>query len=174
MIRPYNFDRYRSTLIDKFLLSPTEFDHAQQIWEAKKRAYPEEKKAFLWSFLNHLAKSLDANHPEGERKYTQLQSLHQLMWAFLIVDGKNGTNIQRLANYYALKLVDLAPYKTYVMIISDERCPEGCAVNGVSIPLEDALRNQPIPYEKCSRPQGCICCYGIHGERGEEGRLLFK
>lgn len=59
-------------------------------------------------------------------------------------------------------------------------CEHGRALDGKSMSLEDALREQPLATEKCIITQdfrksiGCQCRYTYTAKRDENGRLVFK
>lgn len=174
MIRPYNFARYRSLLIEKFGVRATDFDGQHAAWTVRSGNSLESEKAFVWQFLGQWAKVLPEKYPDPYRRYKQLRALYLVLWSYLIVESKKGTVMLEIANHYELKAAELTNFKTYVTIIGGERCAAAEAVNGLAVPLEDALLSQPIPYANCSRPLGCICCYGVHGERNLDGKLIPK
>jgi|GEM_PF-2841549 len=174
MIRPYNFARYRALLIEKYEVSDTEFNQQHTAWIARSGPSLESEKAFLWHFLEYWATVLAERYSNVTRRYQQLQAFYLALWCFQIVEEKDGTNYMELANYYKLKTAELAEYKTYVTIIGGTQCAAAEAIDGKATPLEEALVNQPIPYANCSRPHGCICCYGVHGVRDLNGRLVLK
>ena len=174
MIRPFNIVQYRKLLVEQYNVHPADFDEEQAAWRAKTAWSSEDEKSFLWAFAEREIAKVLAAQKEPERKYQLLRSLYLLLWIFLLVEKKVGTGMIELANYFELKKAALMPYRTNVMIIGGERCPAAEAVNGMVVPIEEALVQQPIPYGQCSRPLGCICNYGFHGERDLEGKLIMK
>jgi hypothetical protein len=174
MIRPYNFARYRTLLVEKYEVSEEDFNQQHTAWIVKAGHSLESEKAFLWHFLEHWATVLAERHPDTIRRYQQLRAFYLVLWCFQIVEEKDGTTYMKLANYYELKAAELADYKTYVTVIGGNRCTAAEAFNGMATPLDEALVNQPIPYADCSRPHGCICCYGVHGVRDLNDKLVKK
>lgn len=59
-------------------------------------------------------------------------------------------------------------------------CDHGIALDGKSMSLEDALREQPLASGKCiitqdfRKPIGCQCWYTYTAKRDENGKLIFK
>ena len=174
MIQPYNFSRYRSLLIEKFGVTAADFDEQYTAWKGRSGGLVESEKAFVWQFLEQWTRMLPGKYPDPYRRYKQLQAFYLLMWSYLIVEQKKGTAMLELANHFELKAAELSTFKTYVMIIGGQRCTAAELIDGLVVPLEDTLREQPIPYANCSRPLGCICCYGIHAERDLTGNLITK
>lgn len=174
VIRPYNFARYRSLLIENFGVTALDFDGQYAAWKVQSEDSLESEKAFVWQFLKQWAKVLPEKYPDPYQYFKQLRALYLLLWTYLIVEDKKGTAMLEIANHCELKAAELANFKTYVTIIGGERCAAAEVVNGLAVSLENALLEQPIPYANCSRPLGCICCYGVHWERNLNGKLIPK
>jgi hypothetical protein len=174
MIQPYNFSRYRSLLIEKFCVTPADFDEQYMAWKGRSEGAVDSEKQFVWQFLEQWTRVLPGKYPDPYERFKQLQAFYLLMWSYLIVEQKKGTAMLALANHFELMAAELSTFKTYVMIIGGQQCAAAELVDGLAVPLEDALLEQPIPYANCSRPLGCICSYGIHGERDLEGNLITK
>lgn len=51
-------------------------------------------------------------------------------------------------------------------------CTECEKLANTILPLEEVVKSQPLPHPDCTREQGCICCYGFHPLRDENGRLI--
>ena len=59
-----------------------------------------------------------------------------------------------------------------VFLITTGCCKECDKLTGKRMPLKDAIKYKPLPYSKCIRETGCICCYGFESVRDENGRLI--
>jgi hypothetical protein len=173
-IKPYHFDRYKEAVIKEFAVPPEEFSHEQRKWLDRAGSSLEAEKDFLWNFCEQLAHKIDKTTPDARERYQKLRAIYLLMWGFLIGQNRSGTALQTLTNFCDLKLAELSPFKTTVQIIGTDQCTAATRVDGMVVSLEDALIAQPIPYPECTRPLGCICCYGIHGVRDLHDRLVIK
>lgn len=58
------------------------------------------------------------------------------------------------------------------ILITNGCCEECNKINGKIIPLQQAIKDKPLPYYKCSREPSCICCYGFISVKDENGRLI--
>jgi hypothetical protein len=132
------------------------------------------EKAFVRQFLEQWTKVLPEKYPDPYRRYKQLQALTWYSGAILSLKVKKGTALLKIANQYELKAAELANFKTSITIVGGDKCAAAEVVNGLSVPLEDALFEQPIPYANWTRYLGCICCYGVHCERDHDGKLIPK
>lgn len=166
--------RYRSLLIGEFNVPRLDFHEQHADWKRRFGQSLEQEKAFLWQFMERWAKVLTQETDDAERRYKQLRAFHLLMWGYLIGERKPAGAVMQIANFYELKRAECFRFRTRVQIIAGHGCTASERVDGLSVPLEDALREQPIPYASCSRPLGCICCYGFHGERDVDDRLIPK
>ena len=94
------------------------------------------------------------------------------MFGFLIQEGKNIYVAQKGINNCDLQLAALGDLKMDVVIISGNRCQEMLEIKGKTFPLEDMLKCSILPYYKCKRIGGCICCYAFQSLRDKNGRLI--
>ena len=60
------------------------------------------------------------------------------------------------------------------VIIGANDCEQSKEISGKSITIKQAIENKAIPYEKCSRIQGCVCLMGFKSKRDEKGKLIWK
>lgn len=64
--------------------------------------------------------------------------------------------------------------KLNVFFIANGCCEECNKIDNQKMSLEEVLKNQPLPHNKCKRPRGCICLYGFETIRDNNGRLIEK
>lgn len=57
-------------------------------------------------------------------------------------------------------------------LITNGCCEECDKIKGTRMPLHEAIKKKPLPYNKCTRKPSCICCYGFEAIRDENGRLI--
>jgi hypothetical protein len=171
VIKPYNFDRYKDTLIKEFAVPAEEFALEQNRWAGRSGWSLDTEKDFLWNFCQELVHKFDKTTPDARQRYQQLRAIYLLMWGFLIGEKRSGTELQRLKNLCELKLAELNPFRMNVQVIGTDQCTAATRVDGMVVLLEEALITQPIPYSECIRPLGCICCYGMHSVRDSNDRL---
>jgi hypothetical protein len=174
MATSYNFLHYRSSLIEKFNVPGMDFDEQHASWKQRFGHSSEQEKTFLWQFMERWSAVLKQESDIPERRYKQLQAFYLLMWEFLIGERKPAGAQLELANWYHLKQAELFKFKTLVQVIAGPGCTAATQADGFVVPIEDALQEQPIPYANCSRPLGCICCYGFQAERDLNDQIILK
>ena len=64
--------------------------------------------------------------------------------------------------------------KMNAIIISTGCCDECLKLNEMQIPFEEAEKNPPIPYKKCTRKWGCNCTIGFQTLRDENDNLITQ
>lgn len=63
-------------------------------------------------------------------------------------------------------------FKVNAELIATHCCAECDKVDGQTLPLEQVLKENPLPVASCTRKGGCICCYGFVPIRDDSGRLI--
>ena len=171
---PYAFKRLKEELISECGLTQNSYDVN---WEDWKKDYGDSLnswKDFIWNLyqllLTEYAKVFSS---EPKQMYEWHRIIYGQMLSFLIAEGKNKTVALRGLTICDLQLANLSLVK-YKAVIIGNCCSECDAINGKYYPLKDMLQSSILPYSKCKRENGCICCYGFEAIRDENGKLLKK
>lgn len=167
-------DEYKKLFLREQWLSDATFSEAWQTWEAKTNSGPNHMVDFVHQLLENMANTLSNQLDGSDGSYTRLRAAYFHLWKLNKEQEKDGAHYFKRMHYFDLKKADLSSFKTLAGIIATNCC-RACEENdGVMIPLPEALLKQPIPQPACTRPGGCICTYGLHGERDLEGKLIWK
>ncbi len=145
-----------------------------QVWK-KEGAFSVED--YLWYIFNLL---LDENSKQSVHLkdfYSRNVQIYSQMISFRRkVESKKANEIQKLYNSSKVNL-DLescatSTFKFDFVIIGTNDCEQSKKISGKSITKEQAILNNVIPYEKCSRKQGCVCLMSMVPKRNSNGSLI--
>jgi hypothetical protein len=132
---------------------------------------------YLWFIFNHLlsenAKQSDNLldlYKRNERIYGEMISFRRK------IENKNANEIQKAYNENKVNLdLETGLNSTFEMefkIIGVNDCEQSRKISGSSITIEQALKNETIPYENCTRKNGCVCLMSFVPKRDENGSLI--
>lgn len=93
------------------------------------------------------------------------------------IEGKKANEIYKAYNRNSVELViesnaDIGVEYDFT-IITPSDCEACQHLTDKIISKKEALKNDTIPYEKCTRKQVCVCLLSIMPRRDENGRLIF-
>lgn len=134
---------------------------------------------YLWFIFNYL---LNENAKQSEdavglfkrndQIYTQMLSFRRR------VEGKKANEILKIfnTNRVNLELEQNISSRLEIdfIIIGTKDCEESEKVDGKIISKREAIENNIIPYEKCTRNQGCVCLMNVKVRRDKNGRIVRK
>lgn len=133
---------------------------------------------FLWFLFNNL---IEQNHKQSKDLkgfYERNDLIYQEMINFRRKhEKKNANEIRKLFNFnrVSLQLLDINDqFYWQFQIIAANDCEACKNLNGLNISINDALKNEFIPYESCDRKVGCVCMMGLTAKRDENGKLIYK
>jgi len=169
-----NFELYKTILLSTYKLSDKDLSDRLIEWKNKFRGSSDNDMDFLWSIFQQVENAILHTYKDSALLYQHLKDLYLTMWKFLIDEKRNATHMQKLINYCDLKKADSADYKTLAQCIATHCCSVCEEMDGLAIPVDQALSEQPLPNSACTRELGCICTYAIIAERDLEGNLLLK
>ena len=165
--------KYKYQVVNDFL-EEDEFDKAYFEWIKKFGESNQSKRDFLWSVFQRLNIGIAKKFGVSIETYQYQRELYLIMLSFLVEENRNTKHIRKSIHFCDLMKADLSDYKQEVEFIATKCCEECDKINGQIIPLEEAIKTQPLPYSKCKRKTGCICCYGFKAVRDERGRIIMK
>lgn len=64
------------------------------------------------------------------------------------------------------------PFLWEIKIIATKCCSECDSLHDLRMPIDEALKSNLLPYAKCTRPTGCVCCYVARAKRDNDGNLI--
>ena len=165
--------KYKSQLVDEFL-DEDEFDGVLVKWVEKSGESDQSKRDFLWYVFQKLNKGIAEKFGYSIEMYQYQRKLYSIMLSFFIDENRNRNHIFKSINHCDLMIAKFSEYQQQVEFIASKCCEECDKIDGTIISLEEAIRAKPLPYVKCKRKNGCICCYGFHAVRDERGRIVWK
>ncbi|MEO2071854.1 MAG: hypothetical protein ABGW99_11025 [Zunongwangia sp.] len=133
---------------------------------------------YLWYIFNRLL--IENKHQS--RDLIEFYERNRLIYSEMIsfrrkIEGKKANEIQ---NMYNRNIVELELEKNSengiaydFTVITPQDCKACQHLTDKVISKREALENNTIPYENCTRTQGCVCLISIMPRRDENGRLIF-
>lgn len=127
----------------------------------------------VWSFFN----SLIVNVSE-EKRYLKLNNIYFLMVFFRRkVEGVKANNIYKIYNDYNIRhQINSFPSERleaeFSVIFGD--CKECSNIKKTKYSIDEALKNDFIPYSECKRLAGCVCMFCITVKRDVNGDIIRK
>jgi len=167
-------ESYKEMFSDKYHFDGEEFFAIYQEWIIKFGETEKSKADFVWSMFNRIANSYAGKFKNELEMYTFMRGIYADMWQFLLKEGRDSSHVKRLMHYCDLKTAGDENYKVNAQIIGTKCCPECDEIDGLVIPLDEAINKQILPFKGCTRKNGCICCYGFPYERDLENNLVRK
>lgn len=116
---------------------------------------------------------MQAPSNKAQPLYQTLRPIYMEMWQFLIQEKRTTTHIKKLIHRCDLEQAADTDFLVNVHIIGNKCCPECDKYDQRTMPLSEALHEEPLPISTCVRANGCTCCYGFIGVRDENGRLVL-
>lgn len=164
------------TFFEEFGMNEKNIIEYYQTWKTNR---PESIEDYLWYIFNHLlnenakqSESLKSLYKRNEKIYSQMLYFRRRF------EGKKANEIQKLYNTNKVNLdleSDLhSSLEMEFVIIGTNDCEQSKRLSEKIIAKEQALQNNIIPYEECSRRQGCVCLMGMKAKRDKNGRLIRK
>tara|TARA_R110001606_G_scaffold113742_1_gene240974 strand:- start:628 stop:1185 length:558 start_codon:yes stop_codon:yes gene_type:complete len=132
---------------------------------------------YLWYIFKYL---LNENAKQSEN-LTNLFERNEKIYSHMIsfrrrYEGKKANEIQKLYNENKVNLdleSDLhSSLEMEFVIIGAKDCKEGKKICEKIITKKQAIENNTIPYEQCSRIKGCVCLMAMKPKRDKNGRLI--
>lgn len=140
---------------------------------------PERIEDYLWFIFNHLINENAKQSVSLIDLYTRNDRIYREMISFRRrVEGKRVNELQKLYNQNKVNL-DLESglslgFEMEFVIIGVNDCEESKKISCKHITVEQALQNNIIPYENCTRRQGCACLMSLIPKRDANGNLIIK
>jgi len=166
--------KYKPLLIYDNIITEKDFDKKLDEWLLKMQDNQQSKNDFIWSLLNESLFKIAQNSCTEQELYHNQRDIYLYQFRFLNDESKDISNIQKLINQCDLNLANLNRLQMNVILITNGCCNECQSFDGNKNSLESELSHSSLPIHSCSRPQGCICCYGFEGIRDANGRLKIK
>jgi hypothetical protein len=151
----------------------SEFNEQFNSWSATRGVSIHSKNDFIYSLFNGLIFKT-GQIVRGKKLYQVLRPIYFEMWRFLLYEEKPRSHVLKLMLYCDLILAEDENYKMRAQIIGSKCCDECDKLDGLNMPIEDAIMNQPLPVPNCTKTTGCACCYGFSVERDLRGKPVPK
>lgn len=131
---------------------------------------------YLWYIFNFL---LNENMKQSRNivdLYKRNDEIYmQMLYFRRKIEGKPANEIQKALNYNRLELnIEKTKYEFDLIIIGTIDCEACKNIDGKIITVQQALKKEIIPYNECTRKQGCACLYSIKLKRDNNDRLIRK
>jgi hypothetical protein len=159
--------------MDKFHVEEQELNKELKVFLIENGESDNARKGFLYGLFNRLISDITFKC-KGQNLPLLLQPVYLKMWEFLVKVGENGSHILKLKLHCDLVQANSSDYRVLAMIIGSKCCPECDMIDGMAIPIEEALLQQPLPHPICEKETGCVCCYVFVGERDMDNNLIMK
>ncbi|RXG16001.1 hypothetical protein DSM03_103186 [Leeuwenhoekiella aestuarii] len=134
---------------------------------------------YLWYLFNTL---LDENSKQSTKLidfYKRNARIYSQMISFRRkFENKKANEIQKAYNFNQINL-DLESMKDSnleieFLIVGVNDCKQSERISNKPITKEQALLNNTIPYDMCSRNTGCVCLVAVRPKRDSDGKLIWK
>jgi hypothetical protein len=168
------FQEYQKTFETELWLNVADFSAEWQAWQSASATHDIDQYELICHLLKKVKSAISEEFAGNDLLFVKLRPLYFHLWKLYKKQGKNSDTYSKLMHYCDLKRAETNSYKTLVMVIASKCCAACEAIDGQIIPLNEAIEAQPIPQAVCTKPSGCICTYGFHGERDLEGNLQMK
>jgi hypothetical protein len=167
-------DQYKAIFLEQEWLSASAFLSRWESWEQRTDKNGQDVFEFLLGSMRQIGEEISLTYQGSNAMYTRLRPVFFYLWELHKRYRKDGTEYYRQVVFCDLKAADELAYQQSVMFIATGCCSTCEAKDGQIIPLREAVVNQPIPQNGCTRPAGCLCTYGIFGDRDADGNLIMK
>jgi hypothetical protein len=167
-------DQYKAIFLEQEWLSERAFLSRWESWEQRPEKSGQDVFDFLRGSMGQIAEEISLTYRGSDAMYTKLRPVFFYLWELHKRYKKDGTEYYRQVVMCDFKAANERTYQQSVIFITTGCCSACEAKDGQVIPLREAVMNQPIPQDGCTRPSGCLCAYGIFGDRDPEGNLIMK
>lgn len=128
----------------------------------------------FWSFLNSLI--LINNKEKTSNFYLKQKSIYSLMTFFSRkLEGKKSNHTYKLLNDFDVlqQIKDSNAYgleMEFAVLFGD--CNECNNIEKTRYSITEAMKNDFIPYDSCTRTRGCVCNFTLVPKTDKEGSLI--
>lgn len=131
---------------------------------------------YLWYIFNFLLNENVKQSRDIINLYKRNDEIYmQMLYFRRKIEGKPANEIQQALNYNRLELkIETTPYEFDLIINGTKDCQACKNIDRKIITIKEALKNNIIPYNKCTRKQGCACLYSLKLKRDNNDRLIRK
>ena len=167
-------DQYKAIFVEQEWLSASAFLSRWESWKQRPEQNGQDVFEFLLGSLREIGEAISIQFRGSNALYARLRPVFFYLWELHKRYKKDGTEYYRQLALCDFKEANERSYQQSVMLISTGCCSACEAKDGQVVPLTEAVTNQPIPQHVCTRASGCICTYGIFGDRNRDGNLIMK
>lgn len=167
----FPFDKFRHGLI-KCGLQEATYDEYLPEWIKESGDTEQSRKDYIWHLYQLLLTSIAKEFSNDSSLWVKLKFVYCEMSVFLSQEEKDRYVALKGIAHCDLQNAASTGLKVEAGIIGGNRCPEAEKINGKRFPLSVMLESSLLPYDKCTRDGGCICCYGFHTLRDSNDRLI--
>jgi hypothetical protein len=131
---------------------------------------------YVWYIFNFLLNENAKQSTDTISFYKRNNDIYcQMLLYRRKIEGKPANEIQRALNSNRLRLkIETVKYEFNVVVIGANDCEFSKDIDKNIYTVKEALDDKIIPYNECSRKQGCSCLYSIKFKTDENNRLIRK
>lgn len=134
---------------------------------------------YLWFIFNYLLNENAKRSDDVIGFFKRNDQIYIEMLSFRRkIEGKKANEILKIfnTNRVNLELEQNISSKLEIdfIIIGTMDCEESKKIDGKIVSKSEAIENNIIPYEKCTRNQGCVCLMSAKPRRDKNGRIVRK
>lgn len=158
----FPFQQLKDGLINYCGLLSDSYDENWLIWQADSGDSERSKKDFIWQLYQLLLmKYAKVYSNDRTQMYQWQRHVYCEMFKFLIEEGKKVTVASIGILHCDIQLAALIGFKVQASVIANGCCSVCDTINKNIYSMEDVMKSSILPYDKCIRERGCICCYGF-------------
>ncbi len=131
---------------------------------------------FLWHIFNTLLNENAAQSNDVLGFYKRNIEIYlQMLYFRRKIEGKKANEIQNCLNRNKLELkFESTDLELNVVVSTTKDCDSCKELEGKEFPIREVIKNDVIPYENCTREQGCACVYSFKTLRDKNDVLIRK
>jgi hypothetical protein len=167
-------DHYKAIFVEQEWLSEKAFLSQWESWEQHSKGRGQDVFDFLQGSMRKIGEAISQDYRGSDAMYPRLRPVFFHLWQLHKRYKKDGSEYYKQVAFCDFQEAALRPYRQSVIFITTGCCSACEERDGQVISLSAALTQQPIPQEKCTRSSGCLCSYGIFGDRDPDGNLIMK
>lgn len=174
----FTIDTLYETLKKYYQSYLIEFDNFKTVYAAQGGTVND----YAWAVFQHLIIEIAKSYHNGEMpEEDYYRKLRDTYWEMTLFQRRyenkkgNHTFQQYLLNDLLWNNAKETQLQLNAIVIPVRGCCEYCdSVDGITVPIDEAIKKQQVDANKCKHEYGCRITYGYLSVRDSNGRLITK